>query len=95
MADSAWDSSGPFVTDDQGRVVGLACEPPHHAEWLADGWEGGVNLSPLVADSPETFTADVLVYTRTAPDGTVRTRTATLPDEPPFVYLVSEARHDG
>ena len=95
MAGSCWDSLNPFVTDDRGRVVGLACEPPHHAEWLADGWVGGLNLFPLVAASPESFTADVLVYTHRRPDGTLVTRTAALPDEPPFVYLVSETRRDG
>lgn len=83
-----WNPDDPFVTDDQDCVVGLVCAPPHHAEWLAAGWEGGDNLFPLVAPSPEAFTADVLIYSRRGAGG-IATRTATLPDEPPFVYLVS------
>ena len=83
-----WDPTDPFVLDGDGYVVGLRCAPPHHAELLAVGWEGGHNLSPLVADAPERFTADVLVYTRGG--GGARERlTAVLPDEPPYVYLLS------
>lgn len=44
-------------------------------------------MDPLVAASPEAFTADMLIYSRRGTGG-VTTRTATLPDEPPFVYIV-------
>lgn len=87
MAD--WNPCDPFVTDADGFVVGLSCMPSHHADLLAAGWEGGGNLFPLVADSPEAFTADVLTYARDVPAGR-QTCTATLADEPPYVYVVSE-----
>jgi hypothetical protein len=78
----AWDPADPFVTDADGFVVGLKTVPPHHADLLADGWEGGENLFPLVAPTPEAFTADLLVYRRA--DG--RTLTLSLPEAPPYAY---------
>ena len=86
----AWNPLDPFVYDPDGFVVGLKCEPPHHAALLAAGWEGGSNLFPLVADRPEHFTADLLVYGKR--DGNdQRTRTAILTDESPYTYLVAPA----
>ena len=85
----AWDPADPFVYDPDGFVIGLRCAPPHHARLLAAGWEGGENLRPLVAEAPERFTADLLVYTRG--EGAARaTRTAVLTDEPPYVYLLAD-----
>ena len=81
-----WDTTDPFVTDPDGFVVGLKCAPPHHARLLAAGWEGGHNLFPLVADAPEHFAADVLVYTRGE-----QTCTLVLTDEPPYGYLNAQA----
>ena len=91
--DTDWDPIDPFVYDPDGFVVGLKCAPPHHAEMLAAGWEGGRNLFPLVADRPGHFTADVLVYTRDTSTGP-RTQTAVLSDEPPYTYLLADV-HDG
>ena len=83
---TTWDPADPFVLDADGFVVGLACAPPHHAAMIAAGWEGAANLFPLVADAPEHFSADLLVYTRgTGP--TRETATFVLPDEPPYTYL--------
>lgn len=81
----AWDPADPFVTDPDGFVVGLKTAPPHHAELLAAGWGGGDNLFPLVVERPDHFTADLLVYSWGTGDGQ-QTRTAVLPDEPPYVY---------
>ena len=88
-ADS-WDPHNPFVTDADGHVVGLQCVPPHHACLLAEGWEGGRNLFPLIVEAPDLFTADLLVYTRGI-GADRQTRTATLPDESPYVYLLSDS----
>ena len=82
MIQSVWDPADPFVFDADGFLVGLRCPPPHHARLLAAGWEGGHNLFPLVADRPEHFTADLLVYTR----GNA-TRTLVLPEQPPYFYM--------
>ena len=82
-AASSWDPADPFVTDADGFVVGLKCAPPHHAALLADGWEGGDGLFPLVVPTPEAFTADLLVYRHA--DG--RTLTLSLPETPPYAYL--------
>lgn len=79
---SGWDSDAPFVYDADGFVVGLKCAPPHHAEMLRAGWEGGENLFPLVQETAEAFTADVLVYRR----GGGPARTFTLPERPPYIY---------
>ena len=85
MDEAAWDAEDPFVTDADGFVIGLKCAPPHHAELLAMGWEGGANLFPLVAPTPEAFTADLLVYRR--PNGSShRTLTLRLTEAPPYVY---------
>jgi hypothetical protein len=83
----AWDPTDPFVTDANGFVVGLSAAPPHHARLLAEGWEGGRGLFPLVAASPEAFSADVLVY-RHARLGTL---TAVLSETPPYCYRLGRS----
>ena len=80
-----WDPDDPFVYDADGFVVGLRCEPPHQADLLAVGWEGGENLFPLVRDRPEAFTADLLVYSRGHSRETI---TAVLSDSPPYAYTL-------
>ena len=80
----AWDPADPFVLDADGFVLGLRAAPPHHARLLAEGWEGGRNLFPLVHDAPEAFTADLLVYRRVS-DG--RTLTLSLTESAPYTYL--------
>ena len=90
MAD--WDPDDPFVLDAGGFVLGLRCAPPHHADLLAAGWEGGANLVPLVAETPEAFTADLLVYRRL--DGSShRTLILRLTEAPPYVYEVEQSSH--
>ena len=81
----AWDPADPFVYDPDGFVVGLKTAPPHHAELLAAGWEGGHNLFPLVADRAEHFTADLLLYSRSANRETI---TAVLADDLPYTYTL-------
>ena len=81
-----WDLADPFVTDADGFVVGLKCAPVHHAATISAWWTGGAGLFPLVADGPESFTADVLVYTRGS-DMARETATFVLPDEAPYDYL--------
>ena len=81
MSRCTWNPTDPSVYDAEGFVVGLTCAPPH-ASLLADGWVGGQNLIPLVAPSPDAFSADLLVYRRAGP-----TLPAALPDVPPFAFL--------
>lgn len=84
MPPPPWDPADPFVLDADGFVLGLKAAPPHYARLIAEGWEGGHNLFPLVRDAPEAFTADLLVYRR-ASDG--RTLTLSLTESAPYTYL--------
>ena len=83
-----WDPDDPFVYDADGFVVGLKTAPPHHADLLAEGWEGREPLPLLASSSPEGFGADVLVYHRPGSSP----RTFVLAEAPPYLYC--ESRRD-